>query len=84
MKRVLLALALGSVVGGCDSIFGCNEKPKIYEYDYFGSDELVAAKRDLTLSFVAESERQGYECTNEPLRNAFGGVIGRRYTCTKC
>lgn len=77
-------LILAILVSGCDSIVGCNEKPRTYEYDFSGSAEFVAAKRDLIMSYVAESERQGFDCSSAPLRNAAGASIGTRYTCTKC
>ncbi len=77
MPKHVACLILSFALAGCD-IFGCDNKIRVYE--------LVPGEigYDFEKALKDESERQGYECVGEPIRNAFGGRIGTRYTCTKC
>lgn len=76
-NRLLLLVTVTAIIGGCD-VFGCDPKTRTYELvpGEIGYDFLKGLKE--------ETERQGFHCDGQPIRNGAGTQIGTRYTCTKC
>jgi len=75
MRNLVIGLA-ALTLAGC----GCKDQAERVEVE-FGQGALTEAQ-ELVLSRFQTS---GWDCSNSiAIRNAFGAVIGRTYTCTKC
>lgn len=66
------------ILGGCDSIFGCDEKVEIQEVSY-------GIWYEFDLGMLERMRETGWDCRSDgAIRNGAGDEIGQRYRCTKC
>jgi len=80
MRKKWMAAGLALVVAGCSGILGtdCTPETRIIEVDYGSWAEKYQREA------VSTAEADGWDCYSESIRNAFGGIVGTKYTCTRC
>ena len=64
---------------GCNIIAPCTQRTRIVE--------ITSSLASLVILHYAQVNRyrqEGWDCSSESIRNAFGGWIGTKYTCTIC
>lgn len=73
-----LAAALAATAFLACSGTDCREKTRFVEIEWGAWDE------GIDQSLLDSYQSAGWDCSSEPLRNAFGTQFGLRWTCTKC